>query len=310
MGASVDERSDIYSLGVVLYEMLTGGVPFHAETQVGVAMKHVNEPMPDVFELRPEVSAAVAAVVDRATAKDPGERYATVADMVLDLEGTLEVEAARSGTTGEATAVLRSVRKSRRWPARPGQVSRAGLAMGIVGAALIAAALVFGGRGLDELGDDGDSNGSEIRLSADAATDFDPLGDGEEHSDEVALAVDGNPVGSAWTTETYQDGLAKDGVGLYVDAGREVEPAAMEIRFPVGGSSLEIRAAPGETDAPDDLSSWRVVAKAADVGSRERIDLEGTPTSRFYLVWITDLSEAEDGSGLRVEISDIRLLNG
>jgi serine/threonine-protein kinase len=308
MGESVDERSDIYSLGVVLYEMLTGEVPFHAETQVGVAMKHVNEPMPDVFELSPEVSAAVAAVVDQATAKDPSQRYATAADMVRDLEGTLEVEAARSGTTGEATAVLRSVRRSRRWPV--GRVSGAGLAMGIVGAALIAAALVFGGRGLDELGGDGDSNGSEIRLAADAATDFDPLGDGEEHSDEVALAVDGNPIGSAWTTETYQDALAKDGVGLYVDAGREVEPQAIEIRFPVGGSTLEIRAAPGETTAPEDLDSWRVVARATDVGTRERIDLEGAPPSRFYLVWITDPSEAEDGSGLRVEISDIRLLNG
>ncbi len=52
MGHAVDPRSDIYSLGVVLYEMLIGQVPFHADSQVGVAMKHVNEELPDVQQRR------------------------------------------------------------------------------------------------------------------------------------------------------------------------------------------------------------------------------------------------------------------
>src|SRR5688572_14746219 len=75
MGRDVDARSDIYSLGILLYEMLIGEVPFKAETLVGVAMKHVNEPLPEVQRRRPGVSAALASVVERATEKEPKMRY-------------------------------------------------------------------------------------------------------------------------------------------------------------------------------------------------------------------------------------------
>src|SRR2546425_10325542 len=65
LGEGVNEQSDVYSLGICLFEMLTGEVPFTADSQVGVAMKHVREPLPDVQALRPDVSAALAAVVER-----------------------------------------------------------------------------------------------------------------------------------------------------------------------------------------------------------------------------------------------------
>src|SRR3954469_25136744 len=90
LGEEVTEQSDVYSLGICLFEMLAGEVPFSAGTRVGVAMKHVREPLPDVQAARPEVSAALAAVIERATAKETRNRYATAAEMVLDLERALQ----------------------------------------------------------------------------------------------------------------------------------------------------------------------------------------------------------------------------
>src|SRR5919198_5355215 len=84
LGREVTQQSDIYSLGVVLFETLTGEAPFKGDTQVAVAMKHVREPLPDVQRLRPEVSAALAAVIERGTPKETPNRYPTAAEMVRD----------------------------------------------------------------------------------------------------------------------------------------------------------------------------------------------------------------------------------
>ncbi len=77
-GDKVDKKTDIYSLGVVLYEMLAGAVPFDAESSFGVLMKHLNEPPPPI----PNISSDLQTVIDRALAKDPAHRYNSAKEMV------------------------------------------------------------------------------------------------------------------------------------------------------------------------------------------------------------------------------------
>src|SRR3954463_15464412 len=85
-GQRVDEHTDIYSLGVVLYELLTGELPFSGDNFVAVAMQHINDPPPRVSDRRPEVPPRVDAAVARALAKRPEDRFATMEELGRELE--------------------------------------------------------------------------------------------------------------------------------------------------------------------------------------------------------------------------------
>src|SRR5581483_997455 len=149
LGQAVTPQSDLYSLGIVLYEMLTGDVPFHGETPVAVAMKHVREEPPDVQARRPEISAATASVIDRALAKDLSHRYPDAAAMVADLENVLAIEASRTGqTTGEVTTVLRTLRgrARRRLPWRMRHPARWLALLALVGAIVAVVLLLAANR--------------------------------------------------------------------------------------------------------------------------------------------------------------------
>ena len=92
-GKQVSPATDVYSLGVVLWELLAGDVPFVGENFVAVALRHVNEPPPSLRERRPDVTPRLEAAVDRALAKDPARRFPSMAAFAKELRACLaEVE--------------------------------------------------------------------------------------------------------------------------------------------------------------------------------------------------------------------------
>src|SRR5438094_6690159 len=105
-GAPVDQRSDVYSVGIVLYEMLTGKVPFTGDTPLEIAMKHLSEVPVPPSEKRPDVPEDLDNIVLRALAKDPEDRYQTAEDMAADLARVQRGLPVSSETADAATAVL------------------------------------------------------------------------------------------------------------------------------------------------------------------------------------------------------------
>ncbi len=307
LGEPVTGQSDLYSLGVVLYEMLTGDVPFHGDSPVAVAMKHVREQIPDVQVLRPEVSAATAAVVDRALAKDLTRRYPDAATMARDLEDVLAVEASRSGqATGEVTTVLRTLpsRSRRRLPWRMRHrarwVSSLALVLIVAAIALVAAAgHAHRGPGITP-GVSSRAGLEAVPLSGTAANSYNPFGTGPENRDQAANVVDGD-TSTGWSTEQYYDGTLKKlggvGLGLYLDAAPGVVWKALEVQTPTPGFAAQVYVADHITMLPYGDATplaergWQgPVGASPYVHDGERIALSPSEEPhRYFLLWITTL---------------------
>jgi serine/threonine-protein kinase len=284
-GEAVDVRSDVYSLGAILYELCTGRVPYPGENPVSVAMRHLHEPVPSVRERRRDVPRRLEAAIRRALAKDPAERFASMGELIAELEACL-----RALGNGEETIVLPAPvrpRRGRRRGRRGARRLARSLALSLLALTLIGAAAVgaFALAGLFDSGnDDGTATGSVVAVRAVGA--YDPFGDRSEHEDEAPLATDDDPE-TSWTTETYQDfETLKEGVGLVLDVGETTRLDHLIVMSETPGFSAEIRAG---SDAGGPFE--RRVSANREVSSRTTFRVNGA-AARFFVVWITSLDGA------------------
>ncbi|MGB2712030.1 MAG: serine/threonine protein kinase, partial [Conexibacter sp.] len=144
----------------------------------------------------------------------------------------------------------------------------------------------------------------QIGLRADAASDYDPLGDGTEHANETAFAID-NTATTTWSTESYTTGdLQKAGVGIAIDLSPATVVRQLRIHTPTPGFAAEVYVS--DAPPPDALPdpAWKLVATVPDVEAHQTVALDTAgQTSRTVLLWITALPSGGD----QVEISELSL---
>lgn len=143
-GEPASPSSDIYALAAVLYECLTGSVPFPRATDAALLFAHVSAPPPRVSERRPDLPAAVDAVIERALAKDPAARHASAGEMVLDIRRALGAAAYRASPPPRARSAPEQATRVSAAPAQPrtGRGARIAAGAALVGAAAAVAFLI------------------------------------------------------------------------------------------------------------------------------------------------------------------------
>ena len=343
-GLAVDGRTDVYALGIVLYESLTGELPFPADTPMAVALRQVRDPMPDPRAVRPEVPAYLAAIVLRACEKDPDARFASALDMadaLVDVPagGTEtmpvippEVAAADADTgrlapavlpddaaTGvlaqvpppgpqqvpvQAQRVVAEAPRRRRWPVVIGGI--------LVLGAGAAAAVVISSGGSDApvpgvAVDDGGSGG------ATGFTGLAPL--------QLASVTDADPGGEG-REMPGEVPLAYD--GTEATAWRTERYATPDFGGLKDGVGLTLALDQPAVARRLDITTrgtggaFQVIAGAPGPDARvvgtgtfqdgaQRVDLAAGPASATYTFWITELPPNVAGDGYRAYVSEVGL---
>jgi serine/threonine-protein kinase len=295
-GKPVSPATDVYSLGVVLWELLAGDVPFVGENFVAIALRHVNEPPPSLRERRPDVSPRLEAAVERALAKDPALRFPSMTAFAKELRACLaEVEGAPVPVEDDMTMTLvtppqhappppaRS-RSKRRGRSRR-RVALSVLLVLVVAGAAFAAVLLLGGAGRHHGGSGGGGGGTGQAVQLQGVGDaYSASGHPDSHADTAPNATDGSTA-TYWYTQTYGDqtfGGLLTGLGLVLDAGTPVKLAHVTVTTPTPFFTAAIQSGDSATGPFVADSSSRTV------NGTTTFTLSGR-TAQYYVVWITQL---------------------
>jgi serine/threonine-protein kinase len=324
-GEPVDPRTDIYSLGIVLYEMLCGRAPFSGDTDAATALARLQRDPLHPRQVRPGIPRPLEEVVLRAMAREPADRYATAADLRAALlaagaSSTADADLTVATTVPGATAAIPRPDTGAAGPGPTASPAAAPsfrqserdlliptLLVVVVAVALGVAGVLLGRSGaLDGVRNAlGGSGHHDAPLAIQSARAFDPGGDGHENDGSTGLAIDGKDT-TGWKTEGYNDRditKLKDGVGLILQLGRSADLGQLELDSPTNDWKIEVFVADG---APTSLDAWGtpVATKTLPRGTSS-VGLKGRKGSAV-LIWIVDRG---DGAGrAAAEIDEARVL--
>ena len=332
-GRALDGRSDIYALGVVLYEMLCGRPPFTGDTDMAVGIQHLSSRPAQPRSVRPDVPWALEAIVLKALEKSPDDRFPTAASMQQALERAdvgappphgdqtalhrpdatrlttppprplddAEPMVVREDTPPGGSSAIAVRRRERRWLPPALMAAVVAVTLGVVAVVLAQSDLVGSNGGGGGGGGATPGGGQAVRVQAALAFDP-PPGSGSEHDDELPFLFDGDSA-TTWSTESYSSrrfGGLKEGVGfvLQLDAPRRLDQ--LTVTSSSRGWSAEVLVADSPRATRPDWGE-PVDTKSAVGGDTVTFDLRDR-TGGAVLVWFTDL-----GDGPQVEVGEARV---